>query len=71
MLTFAADGADTAEEVARIFRQQRGTDRIGVLILGEQLRHLQADPNLFICGAFQLVCRRLGFLNFYLRFFIG
>lgn len=55
MLTFAHDGADIATEVARVFRQQRGTSRLGVLILGEHVGMVQSDPNLFISAAFQQV----------------
>jgi len=56
-LTFASDGAEIASEVAQILREPRGTCRIGVLMLGEQTRHLEQDPNLFITASFQQVCK--------------
>jgi hypothetical protein len=57
MLTFAADGQESATELARVLREPRENDKkCGVLVLQEQLATLNRDPIAFVGGCFRKVC---------------
>lgn len=56
MLTFATDGVEMAREVANIFRREKESEqRVGVVILNDHLRLVNANPQSFIFSCFDQV----------------
>jgi len=57
LLTFASDGQETAQQIARVLRattNSRG-QHVGVVILEEQQQFLNADPQACVRGVFEQV----------------